>query len=97
VDKIAANFFAGLDSDQDGVITAENMHLEGVPLEVLKLSKPLLQEIEDLNLRVDLSLFVGAFRQFFTRQDLTSRQVFLRLARRTALEEKDGRGRTLPA
>lgn len=52
--------FQLLDSDEDGLISATNIDITKVPMEVLEIYAPFLSEMEELNIVLDLPSFIEA-------------------------------------
>jgi hypothetical protein len=47
-----------LDSDSDGMISAQMINLEALPIEILELLSPLMQEIDNFNEQLDREEFI---------------------------------------
>lgn len=74
---IAEVLFQKLDSDQDGLITSENICIDSIPGVYLKLLLPLLTELEDLNQTLNFEEFAEAMKALIRTLSPQDRNVFL--------------------
>ncbi len=56
--------FHQLDGDHDGVISARSINIKNVPIEVLEVISPLLIEMEDASLELNIEEFIIAADKF---------------------------------
>ena len=52
--------FEILDDDEDGFVSAKKINIKGLPTEILVGFAPLLIEMEEANLNLDIYMFIGA-------------------------------------
>jgi hypothetical protein len=58
--KILEELFMLMDSDDDGLISATHIDISKVPMEALEIYAPFLAEMEELNIVLDLPIFLEA-------------------------------------
>ena len=74
--KKAATFrrlFAVLDSDKDGVISADKVNIENIEEEALKYISPLLINMEELNMEIDEQTFVYGMEEIYKKLSVAER------------------------
>jgi hypothetical protein len=65
--EIFKQIFEGLDSDKDGVISAEKVNIECLPSEILKIVSPLLINMEELRMEIDEQTFLYGMQEIYRK------------------------------
>ncbi|KAL4481952.1 hypothetical protein ABPG74_008041 [Tetrahymena malaccensis] len=69
--------FILLDSDKDGLISAQNISIQDLPDEILVIIAPLLYELEDMDAELTLLEFIDAFERLFKQLSLIDKNKLL--------------------
>ncbi|EAR82227.2 hypothetical protein TTHERM_01248860 (macronuclear) [Tetrahymena thermophila SB210] len=69
--------FILLDSDKDGLISAQNISIQDLPDEILVIIAPLLYELEDMDAELTLLEFMDAFERLFKQLSLIDKNKLL--------------------
>jgi hypothetical protein len=69
--------FDNFDSNKSGRISADEIDLDNVPVEILSIFKPLLVEMENFNEDLDREEFVDSSISLLDKLDINSRNIVL--------------------
>lgn len=71
--KRLEEIFNYLDADRDGIISAGKIDISTLPTDILEILSPLLCEMEELNLELDLETFIEAGEKLIKTLTITER------------------------
>jgi hypothetical protein len=79
--------FEVMDDDHDGFVSAERINIEALPTDVLELFAPVLAQLEELGVSMNLETWIDRATKHFQTLSITEKSVLLRKTKNTTEEE----------